>query len=146
MRTRLAIATVVAVLVASLIAGCGSSAQRSATTSTTTSPQKSPSKVPAAVAQTVARLRAGEKPAGDGTFSDSGVPVRDDGKLQLELHAAGPVTDAQQAELTAFGAEIVVAGTAVGIVDAWVPFARVDEAAGLPWVVSVTVPSPTRSN
>jgi len=131
-------------LVASLIAGCGSSAERSATTSTTSAMQKSPSKIPAEVAQTVAHLKAGEKAGSNGTFGDSGVPVRDDGKLQLELHATGPVTDAQQAELTALGAEIVVAGTAVGIVDAWVPFARVDEAAALPWVVSVTVPSPTR--
>ncbi len=128
----------------SLVA-CGSTAQRSATTSTTASPQKTPSKLPAEVTRTVDRLKAGEKPGADASFTDSGVPVRDDGKLQLELHSSGPVTDARKAELTALGADIVAAGTAVGIVDVWVPFARVDEAAGLTWVVAVTVPSPTRA-
>jgi len=139
---------VAAVLTASLLAGCGSATERSATTTTTTSvaPQKAPSKVPAAVAQTVARLKAGEKPGGDGTFTYSGVVVRDDGKLQLELNASGPVTDSQKAELTALGADIVAAATEVGVVDAWVPFTKVDEAAALTWVVSVTVPSPTRAS
>ncbi len=144
MRSDGAVAVVAAVLTASLLAGCGSTAERSATTSTSVAPQKTPSKLPAAVAQTVARLKAGEKPGGDGTFTEAGVPVRDDGKLQLELHANGPVTDAQKAELTGVGAEIVAVGTEVGIVDAWVPFARVDETAALPWVTAITVPSPTR--
>ena len=115
--------------------------------STTTVPAraKAASKLPAEVTQTVARLEAGSQPSGTGgTFSDSGVPVRD-GKLQLELHAAAPVTDAQRAELGALGADIVAAGTAADVVDAWVPYARVEDAAALPWVVAVTVPSPTRA-
>ncbi len=131
-------------LAAALLVACGSSTERSATTSTAAA-QKTPSKLPAAVAQTVVRLKAGEKPGGS-TFADSGVPVRDDGKLQLELHAAGPITDAQKADLTGLGSDIVAAGTEVGIIDAWVPFARVDDAAGLHWVASVTVPSPTRGH
>jgi len=97
------------------------------------------------VERTVAHLQAGEKPGAAGSgFSDSMVPVRDDGKIQLELSAADAVSDAQKAELTALGADIVATGSAVGIVDVWVPFAKVDEAAALPWVVAVTVPSPTR--
>jgi len=145
MKGRRAVAVAVTAVASSLIVACGSASQRSATTSTTVSPRKSPAKLPAAVVQTVDRLKAGEKPEGDGTFTASGVPVRDDGKLQLELHGNGAVTDAQKADLTTLGADIVAAGTQVGIVDAWVPFARVDEVAALPWVVAVTVPSPTRA-
>ncbi len=140
-------AVVAATLAVSLIVACGSTTPKATTTSTTVSPQKAPAKLPAQVTRTVDRLKAGDKPGGSNpTFTDTGVPVRDDGSLQLELHANGPVTDAQTADLTALGAEIVAAGTGAGIVDAWIPFARVDEAAGLTWVVSVTVPSPTRSS
>jgi len=138
-------AALAAALSAMSLVACGSTAQQAATTSTTAPPQKQPSKLPDAVTRTVDRLKAGEKPA-DPRFTFTGVPVRDDGKLQLELHANGPVTDAQKADLTTLGAEIVAAGTGAGIVDAWIPFAKVDEAAGLAWVVSVTVPSPTRSS
>jgi len=145
MRARRVVGLLAATLAAASVVACGSTATKSATTSTTMSPRQKPSsKLPTEVTRTVDRLKAGEKPGGQGSFTDSGVPVRDDGKIQLELHANGPVTDAQQADLTALGAEIVAAGSAVGIVDAWVPFARVDEAAALPWVVAVTVPSPTR--
>jgi len=142
--SRRAFAVAAAVAAWSLVA-CGSTAQQSATTSTTASPQKTPSKLPAQVTRTVDRLKAGEKPGSNPSFTDTGVPVRDDGSLQLELHAAGPVTDAQKADLTALGAEIVAAGTGAGIVDAWVPYARVDDVAGLSWVLAVTVPSPTRA-
>ncbi len=140
-------AGVAVALVGALLVACGSTAQQSAPTSTTASPQKQPSKLPDAVTRTVDRLKAGETPGSSNpNFTDTGVPVRDDGSLQLELNASSPVTEAQQAELTALGAEIVAAGSKIGIVDAWVPFAKVDEAAGLSWVVSVTVPSPTRSS
>jgi hypothetical protein len=64
------------------------------------------------------------------------------------LHGRNPVTDAERAELAALGAEIVASGApvgGVGVVDVWVPFARAEDAAGLPWVVAVTVPSPTRA-
>ncbi len=145
MSGRGAVAALAAALAVTSLVACGSTAQQSATTSTTASPRKQPSKLPDAVTRTVDRLKGGEKPA-DPSFTFTGVPVRDDGRLQLELHATGPVTDVQQGELTALGAEIVAAGTGAGIVDAWVPFTKVDEAAGLSWVVSVTVPSPTRSS
>jgi len=138
-------AVVAAAVAACSLVACGSTAERSATTSTSVAPRKTPSKLPAEITRTVDRLKAGENPGTDASFTDSGVPVRDDGKVQLELHASAAVTDAQQADLRVLGAEIVAAGTTVGIVDAWVPFARVDEAAALPWVVSVTVPSPTRA-
>ncbi|MGI8776055.1 MAG: hypothetical protein ACR2LJ_01375 [Acidimicrobiales bacterium] len=146
-------AAAVAALTAWSLVACGSTSSRSATpgststtaASTTGTRQKPSSKIPAEVQRTVAHLQAGEKP-GDANsgFSDSMVPVRGDGKLQLELSAAGTVTAAQKTDLTALGAEIVAAGSTVAIVDAWVPFAKVDEAAALAWVVAVTVPSPTR--
>jgi len=135
---------VAATLAVTLIVACGSTTPRAATTSTTQSPpQKSPSKLPAQVTRTVEQLKAGETPGDDGTFTGAGVPVRD-GKLQLELNASGPVTDAQKADLNALGADIVAAGTEVGLVDVWVPYARVDDVARLSWVLAVTVPSPTR--
>ncbi|MEN3314116.1 MAG: hypothetical protein V7605_350 [Acidimicrobiaceae bacterium] len=151
--TRVTTVAVAALTAWSLVA-CGSSGSTKATTastSTTAGPatggrQKPSSKLPVEVQRTVAHLQAGEKPGADSRFADSSVPVRADGMLQLELSAAAPVTDAQKADLTALGAEVIASGTAVAIVDAWVPFAKVDEAAALPWVLSVTVPNPTRGH
>ena len=149
--SRSATATVMALAAAVALwalVGCGSGTDETATSTTDSTPQtKGPSsKIPATVAKVVDRLEAGESPGGGGPgFSDSGVPVRAGGELQLEYHAAGPVTDAQQAELTALGAEIVAADPATGIVDAWVPFGVVQETADLPWVASVTVPTPARA-
>lgn len=151
--TRVTTVAVAALTAWSLVA-CGSSGSTRATTastSTTAGPttggrQKPSSKVPVEVQRTVAHLQAGEKPDANSRFADSGVPVRADGKVQLELSAAAAVTDAQKADLTALGAEVIASGTAIAIVDAWVPFAKVDEAAALPWVLSVTVPNPTRGH
>lgn len=151
--TRVTTVAVAALTAWSLVA-CGSSGSTKATTastSTTAGPttggrQKPSSKVPVEVQRTVAHLQAGEKPGANSRFADSDVPVRADGKVQLELSAPAAVTDAQKADLTALGAEVIASGTAVALVDAWVPFAQVDAAAALPWVLSVIVPNPTRGH
>lgn len=143
-------------MVAVTVAGCGPAGSPQASPPSTVasgapapSAAKPISKLPSSVAAAVARLRAGEKVTGtDPTFADTGVPVRPDGRVHLELHAAGVLADSAVPDLVALGAEV---GTplsipatsnapAVGIVDAWVPFLRVDDAAALPWVVAVTVP------
>ncbi|MFN2608782.1 MAG: hypothetical protein ABR511_12980 [Acidimicrobiales bacterium] len=63
--------------------------------------------------------------------------------------AAGALPPDGPDQLTALGAEVVTALSipattamaAVGVVDARGPFAKVADAAALPWVVAVTLPS-----
>lgn len=162
MRTARSAGLAATAVAAILVGGCGGpDAGRSASpptttalagsaTSATSATKDRPSKLPAAVQAVVARLRAGERATGASpTFADTGVAVRDDGRVHLELHAAGALADSAAADVTALGAEVVSslsrpatpAAPAIGVVDAWVPFARVDDAAALPWVVAVTAAS-----
>ncbi len=84
------------------------------------------------------------------------VHVRADGKIELLLHASGPVSATQVAGLTALGAEVEanlsnlsvqsVHLPSFGMVQAWVPASALQQAVALPWVTAVTPPDYPFSN
>jgi hypothetical protein len=70
------------------------------------------------------------------------VRVNADGKIELVFHAAGVIGSAEENDLLALGADIVVTLTSpAGMIQAWLPYQQVDAAAALPWVVAVTPPA-----
>lgn len=72
--------------------------------------------------------------------SDALVRVRPSGELELVFHAYNAVGEEEIADLRSLGAEIVIVLEDPGLIQAWVPPDRVDEAAALPWVAAVTPP------
>jgi hypothetical protein len=118
----------------------------------------SPSKVPYIVRQRIAavgvELAASQdrrlSAAAVTALSDSILKVDGAGRLLLQFHASRPVGARERADLVAQGAE-VTASTAdvplarglrwpagLDVIQAWVPAARVEKAAELPWVAAVT--------
>ena len=70
------------------------------------------------------------------------VHVNAAGKIELVFHAAGAIGSAEERDLQALGADIVITLTSpAGMIQAWVPYLQVEAAAALPWVVAVTPPS-----
>ena len=117
-----------------------------------------PSKVPEIVRDRIQRIEAALEatptpgvlaPETVAALSDNLVTVHAHGELDLEFHAAGPVGPAQQADLTALGATILLSTgetTAVSgpsstpgpqIIVARVAHSKVEAAACLPWVAVV---------
>ena len=82
-------------------------------------------------------------------LSNGLVHVNSAGAVEVVLHAAAPVGEAQLADLTRLGVEVIdnsqtpaVGGQpAGGLVQAWVPADRLPAVAGLPWILAVTPPS-----
>jgi Subtilase family len=105
-----------------------------------------PSKIADSVQQVLQKLDATTRAAADAAVDLSAVSnplVRVDhaGKIELVFHAAGPVGDADVKALQALGADIVTVLTSpAGMIQAWVPYQKVEAAAALPWVVAVTPP------
>jgi len=70
------------------------------------------------------------------------------GEIELLFHAAGPTGPQERADLEALGATIVdvlqvppnLKIQPAGMIQAWIPYDKVEAAAALPWVVAVTPP------
>jgi hypothetical protein len=62
------------------------------------------------------------------------------GRIELLFHAAGMIGVGEEKDLEALGAEIVIKLESYGMIQAWVPYDKVEEAASLGWVVAVTPP------
>jgi hypothetical protein len=70
------------------------------------------------------------------------VHVNAAGKIELVFHAAGAIGSAEERDLQALGADIVITlASPAGMIQAWVPYEQVEAAAALPWVVAVTPPA-----
>jgi hypothetical protein len=68
------------------------------------------------------------------------------GRIELLFHAAGIIGAGEEQDLKALGAEIVIKLESFGMIQAWVPYDKVEEAALLDWVVAVTPPDYGRVN
>jgi hypothetical protein len=128
-------------------AGCGSGSepQEPAASQASTGADKRPGKVSAALQQQIA------DPSQQRPYS-GGAPVRADGRIEVEFHAVGPVGAAETDALRRLGAEIVttLSPDAVvppaGVIVAWIPPDKVQEAAAAEWVAAVKPPGvPTTS-
>ena len=92
---------------------------------------------PSAQRSTLARA-----PVDLSALSNPLVRVNADGKIELVFHAAGVIGSAEENDLLALEADIVITLTSpAGMIQAWVPYQQVDAAAALPWVVAVTPPT-----
>lgn len=82
-------------------------------------------------------------------MSSALVHVNRSGLIELSFHALDPTGPSEEEDLRALGATIVsrleippeLRMPPAGIIEAWVPYDRVMEAAALPWVAAVTPPS-----
>ncbi len=85
----------------------------------------------------ITRQNARERGASE--LSTALVRVNEDGAIQTYIHvsALGP---AEIAELERYEAVIEIANEELGIVQAWIPFDRIDEVAQLPFVSRITSP------
>ncbi len=105
-------------------------------------------KVPAAVLRAI---QAPPEPRGN--LTDNSVHTDSSGRLELDFHAAVPTGRAEESDLDRLGASSVKSldlspdlHVATGMIEAWLPPDAVTQAAALPWVTSVTVPSYGRTN
>ena len=108
-----------------------------------TLPPAAASKVPSVVEQTMARL---SQPPGlarvdPSALSNDIVHVDRDGRIELALHSARPVGQAEQAALERMGAVDVVVVASAGLIQAFVPAHAVTAVSSLPWVAAVTTPA-----
>jgi subtilase family protein len=82
-------------------------------------------------------------------LSNDVLHVTSSGAIELVLHAAKPTGPSEEADLENLGATIVSRLQLppdsnlppAGMIQAWVPYDKVEAAAALPWVVAVTPPS-----
>jgi hypothetical protein len=115
---------------------------------------KSPSKIADIVEQFVSRCyearSAGDVSSQDvAALSNDVLHVTSSGAIELVLHAAKPTGPSEEADLENLGATIVSRLQLppdsnlppAGMIQAWVPYDKVEAAAALPWVVAVTPPS-----
>lgn len=103
-----------------------------------------PSKIASSVQQLVDKITAsaGARAAriAPSALSNDLLHVDAGGRIELLFHAAGTIGGAEEKALESLGAEIVTKLESPGMIQAWVPYDKVDEAASLPWVVAVTPP------
>lgn len=86
--------------------------------------------------------------------ADAAVRVSEQGEIELVFHAISTAGAEEAKQLEALGAKIItVLDTPtelilapVGMIHAWVPFDRVEEAAALPWVAAVMTPDTGETN
>ncbi|MGI8776056.1 MAG: hypothetical protein ACR2LJ_01380 [Acidimicrobiales bacterium] len=100
-------------------------------------------KLPAAVLHAL----AGSDKA-SGAMTDRSIHSDPSGRVELDFHAAGPTSGAEEADLGRLGAAGMRSldlspdlHVTTGMIEAWVPRSAVTAAAALPWVTSVTVPA-----
>ena len=119
-------------------------------------PSKEPSKIAYDVQQEIKRCEAATV-AGVADFSSaSGAAVRVSapGEIELVFHATSATGPEEIRDLAALGAIIIdelkippeLGLPPIGIIQAWVPFNKVEEAAALGWVATVTTPIYSESN
>ncbi|MDQ6928409.1 MAG: hypothetical protein M3159_07065 [Actinomycetota bacterium] len=117
----------------------------SSSTSVPADSSQTPSKVPPSVSDVAGRVAA-DRQSGSADLSGSSTAflhVRPDGKIELVLRSADPITADRQAALTGLGVDVV--GTVgANSVQVWVPADKVDDVGALPWVASVSPPSYSR--
>lgn len=108
-----------------------------------------PSKIASSVQQLVDRLSTMAQPAEPtarvaapdlSKASNELLHVDKSGRIELLFHALKEVGEREEQDLTKLGAEIVVKVVSPGMIQAWIPHDKVDEAAALPWVAAVTPP------
>lgn len=147
-------AAIVLVVVALACAGCGTSPGPDAGTSGATTVQ-GPVVAPVKAADSIVRMAAQVEAArAQGRtdlagLSDGVVHVRPDGAIEILVHATVPVGQEELAELRGQGAEIVTTSAtpavggqpSTGLVQAWLPPARLGEVSNLAWVGAVTPPA-----
>jgi hypothetical protein len=120
------------------------------------SPAKALSGISYPVQLEIERCRAA-RAAGLTRFSssdDAAVRVSEQGELELVFHAISTAGPEEAKQLEALGAKVItVLDTPtelilapVGMIQAWVPFDRVEEAAALPWVAAVMTPDNGETN
>jgi hypothetical protein len=103
-------------------------------------------KIATPIAEAVAKLRADAstnvngKPHGATLYSTPFVKVDGSGRIQVYLHLTA-LGDEERAELTQAGAQIDVAMERLKLVQAWLPYERVEAVAALPFVTRITPPS-----
>ncbi len=68
------------------------------------------------------------------------VKVNDSGNVQTYIHVNNEVNDAKLAQLKALGVIIEIANTKYKIVQAWVPFDKLEEVGNLSFVTKITAP------
>ena len=86
--------------------------------------------------------------------ADAAVRVSEQGEIELVFHAFSTAGSEEAKQLEALGAKIVtvldtpteLTLAPVGMIHAWVPFNRVEEAAALPWVAAVMTPERGETN
>ena len=77
-------------------------------------------------------------------LSDRLVRIKKDGQVQVYIHVDA-VTDEAQATLGAIESQIEIANSKLNVIQAWIPFDRVEQVAALPFVSKVTRPSYART-
>ena len=89
-------------------------------------------------ARGITRLNAQER--GAAALSTPLVKVNAKGAIQVYIHVE-PVGDAAISVLETYKVTIEIVNEELGIIQAWIPFDRIDEVAGLPFVKRITPPS-----
>lgn len=81
-------------------------------------------------------------------LSDDIVHVTEDGQIEITVHSKTQTGESEELDLLALGARIVTVLILppelnlqdVGMIQAWVPYDKIDEVADLSWVVAITAP------
>jgi uncharacterized repeat protein (TIGR01451 family) len=99
--------------------------------------------LPSAVQQKLAEVAgavAAKRVADLSTLSNDVVHVDRDGRVELAFHAPRRVGTVEEQSLKSLGAVGVFSSPAIGVVQGFVPSAKVAAASALPWVAAVTAP------
>jgi hypothetical protein len=109
------------------------------------SEMQEPSKIASSVQQLVDKITASAGTARIArpplsNLSNDLLHVDAAGRIELLFHSAGMIGAREEKDLEALGAEIVIKLESPGMIQAWVPYDKVEEAASLDWVVAVTPP------
>ena len=110
-----------------------------------------PSKIASSIQQLVEKITTSAgmavvTPPALSNFSNDLLHVDAAGRIELLFHAAGIIGPAEEQDLLALGARIVIKLESFGMIQAWVPYDKVKEAASLGWVVAVTPPDYGHTN
>ena len=84
--------------------------------------------------------RANARRLGASALSNPLVKVNEDGAIQIYLHVSS-LGEAEKATLETYEAAIEIANEELGIIQAWIPFDRIDEIAQLSFVKRITPPN-----
>ena len=84
--------------------------------------------------------RQNARELGASSLSNPLVQVSEEGRIQTYIHVSS-FGEAEKALLEPYEVSIEIANEELGIIQAWVPFARIEEVARLPFVRQITPPS-----